>query len=174
MTENGTDSLPFEAPEGENARLREENARLRRLLSTHGIAIPHWTPTIPSPAKVAESIKADREERARKRIALLRSLFRGREDVYARRWERDEGHCGYSPAAIKNWKAINESRPEEQKKVDQKTRKYLPVTDAVIESHLLGKETVGVYPIAAAVAFIDRDGALVNITPLQPNQFAHT
>ena len=33
MTENGSDSLPFEPPEQENVRLREENARLRRLLA---------------------------------------------------------------------------------------------------------------------------------------------
>ena len=51
------------------------------------------------------------------------------------------------PAAIKDWKAINESRPEDRKKVGQKTRKFLPLTDAVIENHLLGKETVGVYPL---------------------------
>ena len=51
------------------------------------------------------------------------------------------------PAAIKDWKAINKSRPEERKKVDQKTRKFLPVTDIVIENHLLGNETVGVYPL---------------------------
>ena len=92
-------------------------------------------------------MKVDREERARRRITLFRSLFRGREDVYARRWEGVEGHSGCSPAAVKNWKAINESRPEDRKKVDQKTRKYLPVTEAVIERHLLGKETVGVYPL---------------------------
>jgi len=109
------------------------------LLATHGIAIPQWTPTIPGSAKVAESVKVNREERARKRIALFRSLFRAREDVYARRWERAEGLCGYSPAAIKNWKAINESRPEERKKVDKKTRKYLPVTDTVIEDQPFGQ-----------------------------------
>ncbi|HEY3439694.1 MAG TPA: DEAD/DEAH box helicase family protein [Paludibaculum sp.] len=51
------------------------------------------------------------------------------------------------PAALKDWSAINKSRPEDRKKVDQKTRKFLPVTDSVIESHLLGKETVGVYPL---------------------------
>src|SRR5579859_2362277 len=147
MTGNDSGSLPFELPEQENARLREENDRLRRLLATHSIAIPQWTPMITSPAKVAESRQVDREERARKRIALFRSLFRGREDVYARRWESADGHSGYSPAAIKNWKAINESRPEERRKVDQKTRKFLPVTDAIIEKHLLGKETVGVYPL---------------------------
>ena len=51
------------------------------------------------------------------------------------------------PADIKDWKAINKSRPEDRKKVDQKTRKFLPMTDAVIEHHLLGKETIGVYPL---------------------------
>ena len=33
MSENGSESLPFEPPEQENVRLREENARLRRLLA---------------------------------------------------------------------------------------------------------------------------------------------
>ena len=53
------------------------------------------------------------------------------------------------PAAVKDWKAINRSRPEERKRVDQKTRRFLPLTDAVIANHLLGKETVGVYPLLA-------------------------
>ena len=34
-----------------------------------------------------------------------------------------------------------------RKKVDRKTQKFIPLTDAVIENHLLGKETVGVYPL---------------------------
>jgi hypothetical protein len=80
----------------------------------------------------------DNQERARKRIALFRGLFRGREDVYARRWENDDGRCGYVPAAVRDWKAINKSRPEDRKKIDQKTRAFLPVTDAVIENHPLG------------------------------------
>jgi superfamily II DNA or RNA helicase len=91
----------------------------------------------------------DKEERARKRIALFRSLFRGREDVYARRWEKSDSASGYSPAAVKDWNAINRSRPEDRKKVDQKTRRFLPLTDAVVENHLLGKETIGVYPLLA-------------------------
>ena len=59
----------------------------------------------------------DKEERARGRIALFRSLFRGREDVYARRWENDDGRNGYVPAHVKDWKAINKSRPDDRKKV---------------------------------------------------------
>ena len=31
------------------------------------------------------------------KIVLFRSLFRGREDVYARRWESPDGRSGYSP-----------------------------------------------------------------------------
>ncbi len=54
---------------------------------------------------------------------------------------------GYMPVVVKDWKAINKSRPEDRKKVDQKTRKFLPLTDAVIEDHLLGKETIGVYAL---------------------------
>jgi superfamily II DNA or RNA helicase len=147
MPENDSDSLPFEPPEQENIRLREENARLRRLLAVHSISIPRLGPENPPPAKPVETAPVDKEERARKRIALFRSLFRGREDVYARRWEKDGSGSGYTPAAVKDWKAINRSRPEERRKVDQKTRRFLPMTDAVIENHLLGKETVGTYPL---------------------------
>ncbi len=148
MTENGSESLLFEPPEQENIRLREENARLRRLLTVHSISIPQLVPDNPPVAKFVEAAPpVDKEERARRRIALFRSLFRGREDVYARRWEHADGRSGYVPEAVKDWKAINQSRPEQRKKVAQKTRKFLPVTDAVIENHLLGKEIVGVYPL---------------------------
>ena len=122
MSENDSDSLPFEPPEQENVRLREENARLRRLLTTHSIPIPQFEAETPLLTQAVESaMPVNKEERARKRIALFRSLFRGREDVYARRWENADGRHGYSPAAVKDWKAIRESRPEERKKVDQKT-----------------------------------------------------
>ena len=35
-------------------------------------------------------------------LELFMSLFRGRADVYARRWEKD-GRSGYSPAYDFNW-----------------------------------------------------------------------
>jgi superfamily II DNA or RNA helicase len=147
MAWNDSASLPFEPPEQENIRLREENARLQRLLAVHGIPIPQAALEKPAPTEAVETAPVDKDERARKRVALFRSLFRGREDVYAQRWESVDGRSGYAPAAIKDWKAINKSRPEDRKKVDQKTRKFLPVSDAVIGNHLLGKETVGVYPL---------------------------
>ena len=40
------------------------------------------------------------------KIALFRSLFRGREDVYPRRFEsRKTGKSGYSPACANEWVA---------------------------------------------------------------------
>ena len=129
-----SDSLPFEPPEEENIRLREENSRLRRLVAVHSIPIPQLAPENPPPIQPVETAQpVDKEERAKRRITLFRSLFRGRDDVYARRWEKDGNGSGYSPAAVKDWKAINRSRPEDRKKVDQKTRRFLPITDAVID-----------------------------------------
>jgi hypothetical protein len=145
MTESGSESLPSERPDEENRRLREENARLRQILAIHGIFVPPPPPTdSPLTQAVGTASLESKEQRARKRIALFRSLFRGREDVYARRWENARGQAGYAPSALKDWKAINTSRPEDRKKVELKTRKLLPLTDTVIENHLLGSETVGV------------------------------
>jgi len=146
----GAQPLPFESADAECTWLREENARLRQLLTEHNIQIPPAQPASRPSVKAVEVLSSeDRKERARKRITLFQSLFRGREDVYARRWESPDGRSGYSPAAQKDWKAINRSRPEDRKKVDRRTRKFFPVTDAVIENHLLGRETIGIYPLLA-------------------------
>ncbi len=148
MTTRSSEPASFDDLDRENQRLREENARLRHLLTVHDISIPHFTSDESRSTQPHEPVAAEtKEERARKRIALFRNLFRGREDVYARRWENSDGRYGYSPAALKDWKAINASKPEDRKKVDQHTRKFLPLNDEVLENHLLGKDTVGVYPL---------------------------
>jgi hypothetical protein len=127
MTENGSESLPFEPPEQENIRLREENARLRGLLAAHSIPIPQLAPEkAPSTRAVEPAPPVDKEERARKRIALFRSLFRGREDVYARRWENADGRHGYVPADLKDWKAINRSPPGRSKEGRPEDTEVLP------------------------------------------------
>ena len=76
-------------------RLREENARLRELLTQHGIA---WEePAIPEPV-LTESAPIPTHFTTDDKIALFRRLFRGREDVYPQRWESAKGTSGYSPA----------------------------------------------------------------------------
>jgi hypothetical protein len=46
----------------------------------------------------------DQTSSPRAKIALFRSLFRGREDVYPRRFEsRKTGRSGYAPACANEW-----------------------------------------------------------------------
>ena len=75
-------------------RLREENARLKELLTQHGIA---WEePTIPEPVPApTESAPAPTHFTTDVKIALFRRLFLGREDVYPQRWESAKGTSGY-------------------------------------------------------------------------------
>lgn len=38
------------------------------------------------------------------KLRLYMSLFKGREDVYAKRWESREGKKGYTPVCANEWK----------------------------------------------------------------------
>ena len=86
------------------------------------------------------------------KISLFRALFRGREDVYARRWESGRtGKSGYSPACGNEWKSGVCPKPKGSCGKCE-ARELLPLTDEVIERHLrgkdpLGRDVVGVYPI---------------------------
>jgi hypothetical protein len=130
-------------------RLREENNRLRKLLTEHGISIPAIQtqgPTlVQSVGTAIDAVSHASDSRAK--IALFRSLFRGREDVYAIRWENPDGRSGYMPKADRDWKAYYASRPEDRKKVDRKTRTFHPLTDEAVRQHLAGELTVGAYPL---------------------------
>ncbi len=81
------------------------------------------------------------------KLALFRSLFRGREDVYAIRKQFKDGRWGYVPDSIRDWKAVLSSNEAQRKKVDRETRKLLPLTDDVVAKHLKGTHTIGVYPL---------------------------
>jgi superfamily II DNA or RNA helicase len=131
--------------EEECSRLRQENARLREVLAAHGIAADESLPHI-RPIETASFPGSGKPSTPQSKIALFRSLFRGREDVYAVRWERN-GKSGYSPACVMDWRAIHSARPEERKKIGRKTRSLLSLTDDAIRDHLTGKQTLGIYPL---------------------------
>ncbi|MCY2996371.1 MAG: DEAD/DEAH box helicase family protein [Planctomycetota bacterium] len=87
------------------------------------------------------------------KIALFRSLFRGREDVYPRRFEsRKSGKSGYQPACANEWVPGTCQKPR-VKCADCQHRSFLPVTDDVIRWHLSGRDDIGrdfvmgVYPM---------------------------
>lgn len=61
-------------------RLKKENAFLKDLLQKHGISFD-FTQEPPVQAQREKSLLT-----LEKKVALFRSLFKGREDVFARRW----------------------------------------------------------------------------------------
>lgn len=87
------------------------------------------------------------------KVALFRSLFRGRSDVYPRRFEsRRTGKSGYAPACANEWVRGVCEKPR-IKCADCPHRRFLPVTDTVIRWHLSGADdggepfVAGVYPL---------------------------
>lgn len=127
-------------------RLREENSRLRAMLG-----LPQSRGDVVAPQTDVSSVDSRKSFGGvwtpEEKITLFQSLFRGREDVYAVRWEGKGGKSGYSPAAAMDWRAINAAPPGERKRIARKTRILLPLTSDVIRQHLTGKRTVGIYPL---------------------------
>ena len=87
------------------------------------------------------------------KIALFRSLFRGREDVYPVRFEsRRTGRSGYTPACANEWVRGLCEKPRVKCAICP-NRRFLPVTNEVIRWHLSGKDdrgrdfVIGLYPM---------------------------
>ena len=90
------------------------------------------------------------------KIKLFRSLFRGRDDVYPRRFESIKtGKSGYQPVCKNEW-ATGICRKPQVKCSSCDSREYLPLADDIIEWHLRGENpdeygnkdfTIGIYPI---------------------------
>jgi len=73
------------------------------------------------------------------KIALFRSLFRGRDDVYAERWENRDGRAGYSPVLRPGVRRVRGEPPPDGA--------CMPLDDGIIRAHLQGRTTLGVYPL---------------------------
>lgn len=112
-------------------------ARLRRLLKAG---------TISQGAPISDGAVTNQSE-ASEKIALFRSLFRGREDVFAQRWESARtGKSGYAPACSNEWRPGVCGKPSVKCGVCA-NQSFLPMSDKVIEGHLRGRHTIGVYPM---------------------------
>jgi hypothetical protein len=124
------------------ARLESEKAELEaslnRLLSAHEASD---SPPPPSDAPVTNASSPAAK------IALFRSLFRGRDDLFPKRWENPKtGKAGYAPACANEWAPRICGKPK-VKCGDCPHSAFLSVTDDVIDGHLRGYHTIGVYPL---------------------------
>jgi hypothetical protein len=123
----------------EVARLREENAELRKRLNLTAREpsgnYQRKSDPISISTKPIGSLTADSP--AAEKIALFRNLFRGRDDVFALYWTNERtGQKGYSPAIEDPWNHVK-----------GKPKKYIPLTDTVIHDHLIGERVIGCYPL---------------------------
>jgi hypothetical protein len=165
----------YEALLAENKMLKEENLSLKIRL---GLVEP--LETRPSPEGVQQEVsptkpslhlnaKADPTEK----IRLFMSLFRGRDDLYAKRWESKDGSkSGYTPVCL------NERKPGFCRKFSVKCascehRSYASLDEKVLEGHLRGTLVAGIYPLCQderchflAIDF-DKDGWQQDVSTLR-------
>jgi len=90
------------------------------------------------------------------KVNLFRDLFKGRGDVYPKRWVNNKtGKSGYSPVCSNEWKPNICEKPR-IKCGDCQYRSFLPVSDQVIINHLAGSDNarnqladfvIGIYPL---------------------------
>ncbi len=138
--------VELEKAVAECERLREENARLKRRdgqapvtrTSRAEQASAHNTNV-----RTSATVTADSPPELK--VSLFRSLFRGRDDVYALRWEGRSGRTGYSPAGIREWDQAPSAGRGQKKSF--RHSKLFPLSEEAIRDHLLGKQTIGVYPL---------------------------
>lgn len=119
--------------ERELAQLRQENARLKRLLRLTSRELEPargdqsaWFDRPPGPVTAASPAEA--------KIALYSALFQARPDVYAVRWEnRRCGTSGWVPAVEGGWRGGGRNRE----------RRDLPFTADILAAHLTGTHHIG-------------------------------
>jgi hypothetical protein len=81
------------------------------------------------------------------KIQLFMSLFKGRDDVYAKRWTSNKTEkSGYSPVCINIWKTGLCSKPKGAC-TKCKNKLYAELDSNIIEQHLRGNSVVGIYPM---------------------------
>ena len=86
------------------------------------------------------------------KIKFYMSLFKGREDVYAKRWYSLKSEkSGYQPVCINEWNN-NLCDKQKFKCSNCPNRLLMPINDKVIEQHLrgndlYGRDVIGIYPM---------------------------
>ena len=116
--------------------LREENKKLRLLVDKYKKIIEQQGLVLDdSPNQIF-----NRSNHMKLKIFL--DYFRGREDCYAIRFEGKE-KSGYAPKYKSKYRYSSNKNRLDVSKIDL----YEPVTKEVVELHLKGKQTVGLYPM---------------------------
>ena len=96
------------------------------------------------PKKMIKNIK---EISSEEKIRIFEEVFKGRKDIYAKRWESNKtGKSGYSPACANEFNQSKCDKPR-MKCSECPYRELLPLTESIIKKHLRGDITIGIYPL---------------------------
>ena len=79
-------------------------------------------------------------------IQLFKSVFKGREDVFAVRWEKEK-KSGYMPAYFYDPYMYRSHKMKGGTFQNYTDKTYLKLTDQEIAKHLNGEQLIGVYPL---------------------------
>jgi superfamily II DNA or RNA helicase len=141
----------YNALKTENALLKAENESLRQQLKLPLPLEVFHEQSIPAEPSLISS-RVDNNSPPAEKIALFMSLFKGREDVYAKRWfSASTQKSGYQPACENEWKpALCNKKKYRCARCPH--RKFSGADAAVIEAHLRGahsqgKDVIGIYPL---------------------------
>ena len=119
-------------------KLEAENAELRKLLGEH---IQQSTTDLTLP--ISHEPTAMQTLSPEEKVELFRSLFKGREDVFARRWySKTSGKSGYQPVCQNEWN-YQLCDKKKYKCADCPNRQFSPLTYNDIYCHLEGKKEDG-------------------------------
>ena len=131
----------------ENRRLIEENDKLRAQLGIVERKPAENSIRDDEPTDSALFSDVNKRSDSISKIRLFMSLFKGRDDVYAKKWEnKKKATSGYSPVCLNQWQVGLCGKPKAScsKCANQS---YDALDEHVIEGHLRGSIVVGIYPM---------------------------
>jgi superfamily II DNA or RNA helicase len=123
----------FQRLQDENNRLKIEVERLRRENALLRGDQPHTD-------------ESDEPLTAREKIELFLTVFRGRRDIFALRWESRTGKAGYSPAHFHDNDQSICRRPRNVCS-DLGRKLFVPLDAEIAYQHLTGRIVAGIYPL---------------------------
>ena len=138
----------FRFLEEENKRLKDEIILLRKALTKEETeTYSSVDSTIINESNLEQSINlVTMNSTSIEKVQLFMSLFRGRYDVCAKRWKNKPG---YSPYCFNDFKPGICNKPK-IKCTECKHSDFAPLDEERIESHLLGRYILGLYPMTSS------------------------
>ena len=86
------------------------------------------------------------DETLKQQIQIFKSVFKGRKDVFAIRWEKGN-KSGYMPAYIYDPYMYRAHKAKGGTFQNYSDKSYLELTDSEIAKHLEGIQHIGIYPL---------------------------